>query len=174
MLWRMSSRSVFCVTGDENVKVHCRRHARTCVMRAPAPHGAVCKVEPGRAQLAVFVSVADDAGVLFPKSTKNVSRTRGTRKKRWPAAGNALSLDMRSHRAERERFFHVFEIWRDQNGQFVVLHGIVFFSGGRDYIIIPDWSPHPSGLHCNPKNGRPRGSDSGVPLMLVGALSGLW
>ena len=79
------------VTGDENVKrVHCRRHARTCVMRAPAPHGAVCKVEPGRAQRAVFVSVADDAGVLFPKSTKNVSRTRGTRKKRWPAAGNAL------------------------------------------------------------------------------------
>ena len=135
------------VSGDENMKIHCRRHARTCVMRAPAPHGAACKVEPGRAQLAVFVSVADDAGVLFPKSTKNVSRTRGTRKKRWPAAGNALSLDMRSHRAERERFFHVFEIWRDQNGQFVVLHGIMFFSGGRDHITIPDWSPHPSGLH---------------------------
>ena len=110
-------------------------------MRAPAPHGAACKVEPGRAQRAVFFSIADDAGVLFPKSTKNVSRTRGMFAKEKVARRRQRAL-MRSHRAERERFFHVFEIWRDQNGQFVVLHGIMFFSGGRDYIIIPDWSPH--------------------------------
>ena len=132
------------VTGDENVKVHCRRHARTCVMRAPAPHGAVCKVEPGRAQRAVFVSVADDAGVLFPINEERVAHARHAKEKVARRRQRAL---MRSHRAERERFFHVFEIWRDQNGQFVVLHGIVFFSGGRDHIIIPDWSPHPSGLH---------------------------
>ena len=145
------------VTGDANVKVHCRRHARTCVMRAPAPHGAVCKVEPGRAQRAVFVSVADDAGVLFPINEERVAHARHAKEKVARRRQRAL---MRLHRAERERFFHVFEIWRDQNGQFVVLHGIVFFSGGRDYIIIPgiifggrdyiiipDWSPHPSGLH---------------------------
>jgi len=78
------------VTGDEKIPVHCRRLARTCVMRDLDCMARHCKVEPGRAQRSVFVSVADDAGVLFPKSTKNVSRTRGTRKKRWSAAGNAL------------------------------------------------------------------------------------
>ena len=86
---------------------------------------------------------------------------------------------MRSHRAERERFFHVFEIWRDQNGQFVVLHGIMFFSGGRDHITIPDWSPHPPGLHvirkmvghagfgfwCTRNTGRPRFRDYGNNLI---------
>ena len=170
MAYVFQKRALSRVTGDGNVKVHCRRHARTCVMRAPAPHGAVCKVEPGRAQRAVFVSVADDAGVLFPINEERVAHARYAKVKVARRRQRAL---MRLHRAERERFFHVFEIWRDQNGS---IRGVAW-----DYIRWASRLHHnprlvtsPVGITCNPKNGRPRGSDSGVPLMLVGALSGLW
>ena len=68
--------------------------------------------------------------------------------------------------------FHVFEIWRDQNGQFVVLWDYIRWASRLHHN--PRLVTTPVGITCNPKNGRPRGSDSGVPLMLVAALSGLW
>ena len=103
MAYVFQKRALSRVTGDENVKVHCRRHARTCVMRAPAPHGAACKVEPGRAQRAVFVSVADDAGVLFPKSTKNVSRAREARERKG-GPPQATRFDAFTSRGARKIF----------------------------------------------------------------------
>ena len=119
------------VTGDVK-KVHYRRHARTCVMCDLCQMARHARSSPA-AQSAQFCFGCQWVACCS-QSQRRLCRSREARERKG-GLPQAKLQSMRSHRAEREKFFHVSEVWRDfdeaeQNSQ-VEQWGYIIFRSTR-------------------------------------------